>query len=81
MHLQENTLMDLDPTRSHKMLPSTLYTSAKFEKAISSDLRGDAFTTNVTDSHMDVRKHGHTDRRTDFGTKSIYSFLLKKKWV
>ena len=46
----------------------------KFEVATSDGLGGDTFTRNVKD--------GQTDgRRTDFDTKSIYPFFLKKKAV
>ena len=52
----------------------------KFEVATSNGLGGDTFTRNVTDG----RTHGQTDRRTDgrrtdFDTKLIYPFFLKKK--
>ena len=51
------------------------YSAAKFEVATSNRLGGDTFTRNVTDTHP----HGRTDRRTDFCTKLIYPFFLKKK--
>ena len=52
------------------------YSHTKFEVAISNGLGGDTFTRNVTDG----RTHGRTDgRRTDFNTKLIYPFFLKKK--
>ena len=56
------------------------YSPTKFEVATSNGLGGDAFTRNVTDG----RTHGRTDRqtdgrRTDFDTKLIYPFFLKKK--
>ena len=60
------------------------YSPTKFEVATSNGLRGDTFTRNVTDG----RTHGRTDRqtdgrtdgrRTDFDTKLIYPFFLKKK--
>ena len=48
------------------------YSTTKFEVATSKGLGGDTFTRNVTD--------GQTDgRRTDFDTKLIYPFFLKKK--
>ena len=48
------------------------YSTTKFEVATSNGLGGDTFTRNVTD--------GRTDRgRTDFDTKLIYPFFLKKK--
>ena len=48
------------------------YLSTKFKVAMSNGLGGDAFTRKVTE--------GHTDgRRTDFDTKLIYPFFLKKK--
>ena len=43
------------------------YLGTKFEVATSNDLGGDTFTRNVTDG------------RTDFGTKLIFPFFLKKK--
>ena len=56
------------------------YSTTKFEVATSNGLGGDTFTSNVTDG----RTHGRTDRRTDgrrtdFDTKLIYPFFLKKK--
>ena len=55
------------------MLPSSLYIMRpnqlqSFEVATFNGLGGDTFTRNVTDG-----------RRTDFGTKLIYHFFLKKK--
>ena len=48
------------------------YSTTKFEVATSKGLVGDTFTRNVTD--------GRTDRRrTNFDTKLIYPFFLKKK--
>ena len=44
------------------------YSTTKFEVATSNGLGGDTFTRNVTDR-----------RRTDFDTKLIYPFFLKKK--
>ena len=49
--------------------------ATKFEVATSNGLGGDTFTRNVTDG----RTHGWTDGRTDFDTKLIYPFFLKKK--
>ena len=52
------------------------YSTTKFEVATSNGLGGDTFTRNVTDG----RTHRRTDgRRTDFDTKLIYPFFLKKK--
>ena len=56
------------------------YSTIKFEVATSNGLEGNIFTRNV----MDVRTDGQTDgrmdeRRTDFDTKLIYPFFLKKK--
>ena len=52
------------------------YSPTKFEVATSNGLGGDTFTRNVTD----VRTDGQTDGwRTDFDTKLIYPFFLKKK--
>ena len=80
MHLQENTLFDLWPwpggqgyTKSGPVpFQHVTYPGTKFEVATSNHL-GDTFTRNVTE--------GRTHRRTDFGTKLIYPFLLKKKRV
>ena len=47
------------------------YSATKFEVALSNGLRGDMFTRNVTDVQKDRQ-------RTDFGTKLIYPFFLKK---
>ena len=60
------------------------YSSTKFEVAISNGLGGDTFTRNVTDGRTHGRTDGRTDRRTDgrrtdFDTKLIYPFFLKKK--
>ena len=44
------------------------YLGTKFKVAVSNGLGGDAFTRNVTDG-----------QRTDFGTKLIYPFFLKKQ--
>ena len=60
------------------------YSPTKFEVATSNGLGGDAFTRNVTDGRThgrtDRRTDGRTDgRRTDFDTKLIYPFFLKKK--
>ena len=48
------------------------YSTTKFEVATSNGLGGDTFTRNVTDG----RTH---ERQTDFDTKLIYPFFLKKK--
>ena len=51
------------------------YSPTKFEVASSYGLGGDTFTRNVTDG----RTYAQTDgRRTDFDTKLIYPFFLKK---
>ena len=64
------------------------YSPTKFEVATSNGLGGDTFTRNVTDGcthgqtdrRTDRRTDGRTDgRRTDFDTKLIYPFFLKKK--
>ena len=58
------------------------YLPTKFEVATSDGLGGDTFTRNVTDGRTYSRTDGQTDgRRTDFDTKSIYPFFLKKKAV
>ena len=53
---------------AHYPLHYVTYSAPKFEVATSNGLGGDTFTRNVTDG-----------RRTDFGTKLIYHFFLKKK--
>ena len=64
------------------MLPSTLelhhvtYLGTKFEVAMSCGLGGDTFTRNVTAARTHRRTEG---RRTDFGTKLLKPFFLKKK--
>ena len=56
------------------------YSTAKFKVATSNGLEGDTFTRNVTDGQTHGRTDGRTDgRRTDFDTKLIYPFFLKKK--
>ena len=64
------------------------YSPTKFEVATSNGLGGDTFTRNVTDGRTHGRTDGQTDgrtdrrtdgRRTDFDTKLIYPFFLKKK--
>ena len=56
------------------------YSPTKFEVATSNGLGGDTFTRNVTDAQTHERTDARTDgRRTDFGTKLIYPFFLKKK--
>ena len=52
------------------------YSTTKFEVATSNGLGGDTFTRNVTDGRTHRRTYG---RRTDFDTKLIYPFFLKKK--
>ena len=48
------------------------YATTNFEVARSNGLDGDTFTRNVPDALTD-------GPRTDFGTKLIYPFFLKKK--
>ena len=56
------------------------YSTTKFEVATSNGLGGDTFTRNVTDGQTDGGMDGQTGgRRTDFDTKLIYPFFLKKK--
>ena len=56
------------------------YSPTKFEVATSNGLGGDTFTRNVTDGRTHGQTDGRTDgRRTDFDTKLIYPFFLKKK--
>ena len=49
-----------------------IYSPTKFEVATSNGLRGDKFTRNMTHARID-------GRQTDFDTKLIYPFFLKKK--
>ena len=51
------------------------YSATKFEVATSNGLGGDIITRNVTDGHTDGQADG---RWTDFGTKLINFFFLKK---
>ena len=56
------------------------YSPTKFEVATSNGLGGDTFTRNVTEGRTHGRTDGRTDgRKTDFDTKLIYPFFLKKK--
>ena len=56
------------------------YLTTKFEVATVNGLGGDTFTRNVTDRRTHGQTDGQTDgRRTDFDTKLIYPFFLKKK--
>ena len=61
MHLQENTLFDLDHVAQYHLYVT--YLGTKFEVAMSEGLGGDTFTRNVTDGRTD----GRTVRRTDDG--------------
>ena len=77
MHLQENTLFDLElvvkVTQHITQYPlhHVAYSHVKFEVATSNGLGEEAITRNVTG--------GRTDRGwTDFGTKLIYHIFLKK---
>ena len=66
MHLQENTLFDLDlvvkvaQNVTQYPLHHVIYASTKFEIATSNGLGEDTITRNVTDGRTDAR----TDRRT-----------------
>ena len=52
----------------------------KFKDATSYGVGGDTITRDVTDAQTHGRTDARTDgRRTDFGTKLIYPFFLKKK--
>ena len=86
MHLQENSILYLTfylilgvkVTQNVAQYPlhHVTYSTTKYKVSTSNGLGGDTFTRNVTDG----RTHGQTDgRRTDFGTKLIYPFFLKKK--
>ena len=82
MHLQENTLFDIDlgvkVTRNVAQYPlhHVTYLETKFKVAMSNGLGGDTFTRNVTDGRTNRQTDG---RRTDFGKKLIYPFFLRKK--
>ena len=73
MHLQENTLFDLDlgvkVTRNVTQYPlhHVIYAPTKFEVAMSNRLGEDTITRNVTDGRTDRR----TDGRTDDGTTLV----------
>ena len=66
MHLQENTLFDLDlgvkVTQNVAQYPlhHVTYSATKFEVAMANGLGGDTFTRNMTDR----RTHAHTDALT-----------------
>ena len=86
MHLQENTLFDLDlgvkVTQNVSKFPihHVTYSAAKYEVATSNRLVGDTFIRNVTDAQKHICTDAQTDgRQTDFGTKLIHPFFLKKK--
>ena len=86
IQLQENTIFDLDLgvkfTRNVAQFPlhHVTYSPTKFEVATSNGLGGYTFTRNVTYARTDGQTDGRTDgRRTDFDTKLIYPFFLKKK--
>ena len=86
MHYHENTLFDLDlgvkvtQNVTQNPLHHVTYSPTKFEVATSYGSGGDTFTRNVTDGRTYARTHTQTDgRRTDFDTKLIYPFFLKKK--
>ena len=72
MHLQENTLFDLDLKVTQNVakypLHHVTYAPAKFEVATTNSSGGDTITRNRTRTPTDARQ-------TDFGTK----FFLKKK--
>ena len=56
------------------------FSATKLEVAIPNGSGGDTFTRNVTDGLMDGRTERRTDgQQTDFDTKLIYPFYLKKK--
>ena len=66
------------------LLHHVTYSTTKFKVATSNGLGGDTFTRNVMDGRTHGRTDGQTDRRTDgrrtdFDTKLIYPFFLKKK--
>ena len=81
-HLAFDLDLGVKVTRNVAQYPlhHVTYSTTKFKVATSNGLGGDTFTRNVTDG----RTHGRTDRRTDrrrtdFDTKLIYPFFLKKK--
>ena len=67
MHLQENTLFDLDlgvkVTRNVIQYPlhHVIYAPTKFEVAMSNGLGEDTITRNMTDGRTDGRTEGRTD--------------------
>ena len=79
MHLQENTLFDLEPltlwAKSHEMLPSTLYIMWPIQLQ-SLKLFRRRFIYKKRDGWTDWLTEGG---QADFGLKLIYLFFLKKK--
>ena len=56
------------------------YAATKFKVARTNGLAGYTFTRNVRNAQMPRRMDGRVDgRQTDFDTKLIYPFFLKKK--
>ena len=78
MHLQENIFFDLDleATRNVALysLHQVIYASAKFKVTTSNGLGKLTITRNVTDGQT----YG---RRTDDGSKLMYTIFLTKKRV
>ena len=63
MHLQENTLFDLDLVKvtqnvAQYPLHHVTYSALKFENAMSNGLGGDTFTRNMTDRRTDRQRDG-----------------------
>ena len=77
MHLQENTLFDLDLVAkdilnvSQYPLHHVAYLGTNFEVATSNGLGGDTFTRNVTDGRTHAQTDARTHRRTDKQTGSL----------
>ena len=71
MHLQENTLFDLDlgvkVTQNVTQYPlhHVIYAPTKFEVATSNGLGEDTITRNVTDGRTDRQTDARTDGQTD----------------
>ena len=76
MHLQENTLFDIDFGLGVKvtgnvvqyLLHHVTYVAIKFEVARSNGLGGDTFTRNVTDAQTNRLTDAQTNRCTDAQT-------------
>ena len=83
IHLQENSMLTFDRdlgvgSRSHEMLPSTLYIQLQSLKLLTLTVFRRRYIYKKRDERTDGQRDG---RRTDFGTILVCIFLLKKKRV